>query len=218
MSRPGSLEERQRISFGEFYLLHRGEPRVRAIFERWLGWSRSHAVPGGCLFGSAGVGGSLAVAVHLGLQIAVVGRREATAKILASAAIDAVDAESERDDGDEREAGCRLRTSRVAAALLGLALEAFERDESSRLLAHNLDFWIPYVREFVHEQFQRLPRFPLKRRLEPAQRRQMKRLKKDIPPGVTVDTPPVGAIRGLGGMKPGRRRVRSWISRMSGGS
>jgi AcrR family transcriptional regulator len=31
----------------------RGEPRVRAIFERWLGWSRSHAVPGGCLFVAA---------------------------------------------------------------------------------------------------------------------------------------------------------------------
>lgn len=32
----------------------RGEPRVRAIFERWMGWSsRSHAVPGGCLFVSA---------------------------------------------------------------------------------------------------------------------------------------------------------------------
>jgi AcrR family transcriptional regulator len=31
----------------------RGEPRVRAIFERWLAWSRSHSVPGGCLFVSA---------------------------------------------------------------------------------------------------------------------------------------------------------------------
>jgi AcrR family transcriptional regulator len=31
----------------------RGEPRVRAIFERWLGWGRSHSVPGGCLFVAA---------------------------------------------------------------------------------------------------------------------------------------------------------------------
>lgn len=31
----------------------RGEPRVRAIFERWLAWSGSHSVPGGCLFVSA---------------------------------------------------------------------------------------------------------------------------------------------------------------------
>jgi len=31
----------------------RGEPRVRAIFQRWLGWSRSHSVPGGCLFVAA---------------------------------------------------------------------------------------------------------------------------------------------------------------------
>jgi len=31
----------------------RGEPRVRAIFERWLAWSRSHSVPGGCLFVAA---------------------------------------------------------------------------------------------------------------------------------------------------------------------
>ena len=31
----------------------RGEPRVRAIFELWIGWSRSHSVPGGCLFVAA---------------------------------------------------------------------------------------------------------------------------------------------------------------------
>jgi AcrR family transcriptional regulator len=28
----------------------RGEPRMRALFERWLGWVRSSAMPGGCLF------------------------------------------------------------------------------------------------------------------------------------------------------------------------
>jgi AcrR family transcriptional regulator len=32
----------------------RGEPRVRAVFERWIEWSsRSHSVPGGCLFVAA---------------------------------------------------------------------------------------------------------------------------------------------------------------------
>ena len=31
----------------------RGEARVRAIFERWLAWGRSHAVPGGCIFVAA---------------------------------------------------------------------------------------------------------------------------------------------------------------------
>lgn len=31
----------------------RGEPRVRAIFERWLGWARSHFEGGGCLFVAA---------------------------------------------------------------------------------------------------------------------------------------------------------------------
>jgi AcrR family transcriptional regulator len=31
----------------------RGEPRVRAIFERWMAWGRSHTVPGGCLFVAA---------------------------------------------------------------------------------------------------------------------------------------------------------------------
>ena len=31
----------------------RGEPRVRAIFERWIAWDRSHSVPGGCLFVAA---------------------------------------------------------------------------------------------------------------------------------------------------------------------
>jgi AcrR family transcriptional regulator len=31
----------------------RGEPRVRAIFERWIAWDRSQCVPGGCLFVAA---------------------------------------------------------------------------------------------------------------------------------------------------------------------
>jgi AcrR family transcriptional regulator len=28
----------------------RGEPRVRALFERWLGWERHESIPGGCVF------------------------------------------------------------------------------------------------------------------------------------------------------------------------
>src|SRR3954471_20408539 len=28
----------------------RGAPRVRVLFEHWLAWGRSNAVPGGCLF------------------------------------------------------------------------------------------------------------------------------------------------------------------------
>lgn len=28
----------------------RGEPRVRALFERWFDWSRASQLPGGCLF------------------------------------------------------------------------------------------------------------------------------------------------------------------------
>ncbi|MEM7584194.1 MAG: TetR/AcrR family transcriptional regulator [Acidobacteriota bacterium] len=31
----------------------RGEPRVRALFDNWLGWDESSAVPGGCLFVAA---------------------------------------------------------------------------------------------------------------------------------------------------------------------
>jgi hypothetical protein len=79
----------------------------------------------------------------------------------------------------------------------GSPLTAFERDESIRLLAHNLDYWIPYAHEFVHEQLLGLPRFPVEK-LEPAQRRQMKRLKKDVPPGVAVETPRRGGILWLG--------------------
>jgi|SRR5215471_14983365 len=33
----------------------RGEPRVRALFERWLRWARSQRTPGGCLFVAASV-------------------------------------------------------------------------------------------------------------------------------------------------------------------
>jgi len=31
----------------------RGEPRVRALFERWLDWARSSPLPGGCIFVAA---------------------------------------------------------------------------------------------------------------------------------------------------------------------
>lgn len=31
----------------------RGEPRLSSLFERWLSWARSAALPGGCLFVSA---------------------------------------------------------------------------------------------------------------------------------------------------------------------
>lgn len=33
----------------------RGEPRLRALFERWLDWARSSPMPGGCLFVQAAV-------------------------------------------------------------------------------------------------------------------------------------------------------------------
>jgi len=33
----------------------RGEPRLRAIFQRWLGWAKSQQTPGGCLFVAASV-------------------------------------------------------------------------------------------------------------------------------------------------------------------
>ena len=33
----------------------RGEPRVRALFEHWLGWGCAKALPGGCVFVSAAV-------------------------------------------------------------------------------------------------------------------------------------------------------------------
>jgi AcrR family transcriptional regulator len=43
----------------------RGEPRVRALLERWLGWSRARAMPGGCVFvTSISNAGKLPVAVR----------------------------------------------------------------------------------------------------------------------------------------------------------
>jgi AcrR family transcriptional regulator len=33
----------------------RGEPRIRALFERWLEWAQSSPLPGGCLFVQAAV-------------------------------------------------------------------------------------------------------------------------------------------------------------------
>jgi AcrR family transcriptional regulator len=33
----------------------RGEPRLRALFERWLAWAKSQRTPGGCLFVAASV-------------------------------------------------------------------------------------------------------------------------------------------------------------------
>jgi hypothetical protein len=31
----------------------RGEPRIRALFDRWLAWTRAAELPGGCLFVTA---------------------------------------------------------------------------------------------------------------------------------------------------------------------
>jgi AcrR family transcriptional regulator len=33
----------------------RGEPRIRALFERWIAWGKSKTLPGGCVFVSAAV-------------------------------------------------------------------------------------------------------------------------------------------------------------------
>ena len=33
----------------------RGEPRMRALFEHWLAWSRDQSMPGGCIFVTAAV-------------------------------------------------------------------------------------------------------------------------------------------------------------------
>jgi AcrR family transcriptional regulator len=33
----------------------RGEPRLHALFERWLAWAKSQATPGGCVFVAASV-------------------------------------------------------------------------------------------------------------------------------------------------------------------
>src|SRR5262249_37906849 len=33
----------------------RGEPRLRALFDRWLGWTTSNTMPGGCLFVAAAI-------------------------------------------------------------------------------------------------------------------------------------------------------------------
>lgn len=33
----------------------RGEPRLRALFDRWIDWSKADFLPGGCLFVTAGV-------------------------------------------------------------------------------------------------------------------------------------------------------------------
>jgi AcrR family transcriptional regulator len=33
----------------------RGEPRMRALFERWLAWARDPSMPGGCIFVTAAV-------------------------------------------------------------------------------------------------------------------------------------------------------------------
>jgi AcrR family transcriptional regulator len=34
---------------------HRGEPRIRAVFERWIAWENNPSMPGGCLLIAAAV-------------------------------------------------------------------------------------------------------------------------------------------------------------------
>ena len=79
----------------------------------------------------------------------------------------------------------------------GSALEAFERDESISLLAHSLDFWIPYAYEFVHGQLRQLPRFDA-RKLSPEQHQQISEMREDVPAGVTVEIPRIGASLWVG--------------------
>ena len=49
--------------------VRRGEPRLRALFERWLAWEQSPSLPGGCPFMAASfdtLAGAARIAVHEG--------------------------------------------------------------------------------------------------------------------------------------------------------
>jgi AcrR family transcriptional regulator len=45
-----AVERFNREVVGPAFRQPRGEPRIRAILESWMDWSRSRSLPGGCLF------------------------------------------------------------------------------------------------------------------------------------------------------------------------
>jgi AcrR family transcriptional regulator len=115
----------------------RGEPRVRALFERWLVWERDKALPGGCIF------------VQLGAELdarpgaardAYVDTQRRWIDLLAAAARIAVDEEHFRPNLDVRRFALQ-----VHAVFLGYAhakrvlrekrAEAFARQSFDELIA-----------------------------------------------------------------------------------
>jgi len=71
----------------------------------------------------------------------------------------------------------------------GSKLSAFSKQEPLRLLAHNLDFWMPYAYQMDESRMRQFPRADIKSK---AQAVKLEKLRKSLPPEIQVDRPLMG--------------------------
>jgi hypothetical protein len=71
----------------------------------------------------------------------------------------------------------------------GSGLRAFSRDDSIRVLSHNLDYWLPYADMVVRSRLDQFPRASCNSK---SLRDLMREARSDVPPGVSVNRPRKG--------------------------
>lgn len=71
----------------------------------------------------------------------------------------------------------------------GSKLSAFSNREPLRLLAHNLDFWMPYAYQMTESRMRQFPRVKIE---DKAQAATFEKLRKSLPPEIQVDRPFMG--------------------------
>ena len=69
---------------------------------------------------------------------------------------------------------------------VGAKLNAFSDNDPVVLLAHNIDFWLPYIYMVAEETIREFRRVPLENKEE---RDELARLKKQMPPDILIDQP-----------------------------
>ena len=74
----------------------------------------------------------------------------------------------------------------------GSGLAAFSKTDPLRLLAHNLDFWLPHAHQVAERRLRSFPRAPIE---DEEQERELKaRQRTAAPYGVTIDRPRTGGV------------------------
>jgi len=66
---------------------------------------------------------------------------------------------------------------------------AFSKDDPIKILAHNLDYWLPYAYSFIEKQLETHGRVPIE---DKEQEKEFKKIKKKVPQEVEVCRPLIG--------------------------